>query len=127
MKPRPGLTFSRRAARDLVIVFFGFSALTALAQNSVIESLTGPVTANEISSLKTAIAGVVPCAVWGSFTPRREVPKNSEGGHRAVSGPMRGLQVHEEREDRLQVELQRRRVQTVRSHSLHRRHRSRWL
>ena len=48
------------ALKFLLATAFAAFGASALAQNSVIESLTGPVTTNEIASFKTAIAGLVP-------------------------------------------------------------------
>jgi hypothetical protein len=46
--------------KTVVVVASLFSSLPAFGQNSVIDSLTGPVTTNEIGTFKTAIAGLVP-------------------------------------------------------------------
>jgi hypothetical protein len=43
-----------------LVVLLSATGASAVAQNSIIESLTGPVTTREISSIKSAISGLVP-------------------------------------------------------------------
>ena len=53
----------KKALRILLSVSVASCCLrtvSVFAQNSIIESLTGPVTTNEVSSIKSAIAGLVP-------------------------------------------------------------------